>query len=359
MFSDIISLELKKFKKIKRDLNRVSVSYEEINEKSLLKNLNSKLELERLALKSKEITDSFFGKTVLLYAPLYISNYCVNGCSYCGFSATNRIERDKLEDKEIEKEMIALKEKGFDTILILTGEDRIRSGVGYILKAIKIARKYFSEILIETYPLEQDEYKKLIDNGLCGVTLYQETYDKNLYLKLHKFGPKKNFEYRLNAIERAVKAGIKEVNIGPLLGLNKNFDFDVYMTLMHAKHIQNNYPEVEVSISYPRMRSSVSKIKTYPVTDIDFVKIICLSRLFLERVGINISTRENAYIRDNLIGIGITKMSAESKTTVGGYFQNSSDLKQFEIEDSRSLNEIIKIIEKKGYRPEFTNWVKI
>lgn len=320
--------------------------------------LKADIDIYKYAIKAKEITEKYFGKSILLYAPLYISDYCVNGCLYCGFSALNKITRTKLSLNEIEKELKALKTKNFNTILILTGEDRKNSSFDYIRQSVKLASKYFSEVLVEVYPLSSNEYKKLILEGLCGVTLYQETYDEVLYKNLHKFGPKRDFNYRLNAPQRAAEHNIKELNIGALLGLNKDWRFDVFMTVAHAAYLQNEYPYTEVNISFPRIKASVAKNTCYLVSDRDFVKSIVLSRIFLPRVGINISTRENINMRDNLIGIGITRMSAESKTTVGGYFSKKNDKFQFEVSDSRSIDEIIKVLESKGYRAEFTNWVK-
>lgn len=317
--------------------------------------------LELIAMKAKTITDNYFGKVILLYSPLYISNYCVNKCLYCGFSLLNKKgKRKKLTITEIENEMISLKQKGFDTILILTGDDRNLSPVHYIGDAVKIAKKYFSEILIEVYALTIDEYKYLVDIGLTGVTIYQETYDEKLYDKLHLSGPKKDYKFRLEAPERAIKAGVKEINIGCLLGLNVDFLSDVYLTSIHADYLQTNYPDVEISISYPRIQPAEASIRIDTiVNDIDFVRIIVSTRIFLPRIGLNISTRESPYIRDNLIGIGITKMSAESKTTVGGYYYIQKNIEQFEVVDKRELKDIMKVISLKGYRPEFTNWVKI
>jgi 2-iminoacetate synthase len=270
------------------------------------------------------------------------------------------IKRKRLEIKEIEIEMQVLKQKGFDTILILTGDDRKNSPLDYIGDAIKVAKKYFSEILIEVYALTCDEYKYLVDNGLTGVTIYQETYDEKLYDKLHLSGPKKNFDFRLEAPERAIKAGVKEINIGCLLGLNKNFLMDVYLTAIHAEYLQKTYTDTEISISYPRIQPAEAPIKIDTlVDDIDFTRIITATRLFLPRVGLNLSTRERAYMRDNLIGLGITRMSAGSKTTVGGYAFSMEDSGQFEISDIRDLQDIIKVLVSKGYRPEFTNWVRI
>lgn len=324
-----------------------------------LRLLKAEIDIYSYALKAKEITDRYFGKTILLYAPLYISNHCVNGCLYCGFSALNRFKREKLSIEEIEKEFKALRKKNFNTILILTGEDRKNSPFEYIKDAVRLASKYFSEVLIEVYPLTSNEYKELIKEGLTGITLYQETYDKALYQKLHKFGPKRDFNYRLNAPERAAHNRIKEITIGPLLGLNRDWMFDVFLTVAHASYLQNEYPETEINISFPRIRESVAKNPCYKVSDKEFVKTIILSRIFLPRVGINLSTRENSYIRDNLIGIGVTRMSAESKTTVGGYYVKKRNEVQFEVVDKRSVGEIVKVLEEKGYRAEFTNWVKI
>ena len=319
------------------------------------------LVLELLAKKSKNITEKYFGKIILFYTPLYVSNYCVNKCIYCGYSSINKnVERKKLKKNEIELEMQVLKKKGFDTILILTGDDKKNSSLGYISSVIEIAKKYFSEILIETYAMTYEEYKYLVNKGLTGVTIYQETYDEKLYDKMHLEGPKKNFDFRLQSAERAIKSGVKEINIGCLLGLKKNFLEDVYMTVCHADYLQKNYPEVEVSVSYPRIQPAEGvKNITTKVSDRDFVKIICATRIFLQRVGINISTREKAYMRDNLIGLGVTRISAGSRTTVGGYSYVSEDVGQFETSDKREVDEMINVVISKNYRPEFTNWVRI
>ncbi len=348
----------------KRDINIINVfQNEEVSKSEFLELLLNKDEsvLELMARKAKYITDGYFGKMILLYAPLYISNYCLNKCVYCGFSnLNNKIARKKLSIEEIEKELMALKQKGFDTILILTGDNRKTSSVDYIGEAVNIARKYFSEILIEVYAMTYDEYKYLVDKGLTGVTIYQETYDEELYDKLHISGPKKDFDFRLETPDRAIKAGVKEINIGCLLGLNADFLSDVYLTAIHADYLQKNYPDVEVSISYPRIQPAESSIKIETlIDDKEFVRIITSTRIFLQRVGLNISTREKPYMRDNLIGLGITRMSAGSKTTVGGYLSVIEDTGQFEISDKREVDEILKMIISKGYRPEFTNWVRI
>ncbi len=344
------------------DINDI-LKKEEISKQDFLNLLfcQDKNILELISRKAKYITENYFGKMILLYAPLYISNFCKNKCVYCGFSLLNKsIGRKKLGIEAIENEMSALKQKGFDTILILTGDDKKNSSVEYIGQAVNIAKKYFSEILIEVYALTHNEYKYLVDMGLTGVTIYQETYDEKLYDKLHLSGPKKNFDFRLEAPERAIAAGVKEINIGCLLGLNEKFFLDVYLTAIHADYLQRNYNNVEISISYPRIQPAESSIKINTlVDDITFTRIITTTRIFLQRIGLNISTREKSYMRDNLIGLGITRMSAGSKTTVGGYTSVTEDTGQFEINDRREVHKIIKLIVSKGYRPEFTNWVRI
>jgi 2-iminoacetate synthase len=346
------------FSQIKNILTKNKIDKEEFL--TLLFNKDDRV-LELIAQKAKSVTEKYFGKIILFYAPLYISNYCVNKCTYCGYSSRNKnVKRKKLTKEEIDLEMQVLKNKGFDTILILTGEDRYHSPLEYISQAIEIAKKYFSEILVEVYPLKYEEYKFLVDKGLTGVTIYQETYDEKLYSKIHLSGPKRDFDFRLHSAERAICAGVKEINIGCLLGLKKNFLEDVYMTVCHAQYLQKTYPQVEITISYPRLQPAEGiKNIINNVSDKDFVQIICATRIFLPNVGLNISTREKMYIRDNLIGLGITRMSAGSKTTVGGYFSVCKDIGQFEISDKREVEEIINVVISKGYRPEFTNWVRV
>jgi len=316
--------------------------------------------LEVAARKAKDITERYFGKNIFLYAPLYISNFCSSGCIYCGYSCFNKIKRKRLNINEIEDEMKALKKKGFQTILILTGEDNTKEGFNHLKDAVRFARRYFSEVLIETSPLTLEGYMELVNEGLTGVTLYQETYDLDTYKKVHLLGKKRDFKARLCAIERAIEAGVREVNIGCLLGLCSDYLKDVFLLSMHAMYLLKKYSKVELSISFPRIRPFKGmKFNYTEVSDLELVKFIVYTRLFLKSVGINISTRERSDLRDNLIGLGVTKMSAESKTSVGGYSKEGHSFEQFEVSDKRSLDEIIKVIRSKGYNAEFTNWVMI
>ncbi len=315
--------------------------------------------LELMARRARSLTEKYFGKVVLLYAPLYLSDYCTNGCVYCGYSAVNKpLPRKKLDLVEIEAEMIALRDAGFDSILLLTGGDRVQSPVGYIADAVSLGRKYFSEIVLEIYALTTEEYGTVQAAGASGMTIYQETYDRDLYDKVHLYGEKKNYDFRLEAPERAIAAGLKHINIAPLLGLGPAIR-DMFMAGVHGYYLQQRYPEVELCLSYPRMRPAASmSIAIEPVDDVRFVRFILATRLFLNRAGISISTRESAHLRDHLVGLGMTRMSAGSRTTVGGYAAPCDRAGQFEIDDDRSVGEIIGMIKSRGYRPEFTNWVK-
>ena len=313
--------------------------------------------LENMAKFSYESTIKNFGKTISLYSPLYLANYCVNNCVYCGFKASNKIQRKKLNLDDLKKEAIEIKNLGIKHILILTGESRKDTPVEYILECLNIIKPYFSSISIEIYPLESDEYKRLIDNGIDGLTIYQETYHQGNYAKLHS-GPKKDFLYRLETPDRAASAHIRTIGVGALLGLY-NVYYDVFFTALHADYLMRTYPEIEISVSFPRIRPEVGGYSPYTIIDDKlFVRFIIAMRLFLPKVGILLSTRESASFRDNMIGLGVTKFSAGSKTEVGGYTLDDECKTegQFDISDERSVSEIANIIYKKGYQPIYTDW---
>ncbi|MFH1707621.1 MAG: 2-iminoacetate synthase ThiH [Planctomycetota bacterium] len=315
--------------------------------------------LEQMAERSRDLTDRYFGRAILLYAPLYISNYCTNHCRYCGYSMANKhMPRKQLTGAQIDDEMAVLKGMGFDSILILTGGDKSAAPVEYIGRSIETARKYFAEILVEVYAMTEEEYGRLVAKGLTGVTIYQETYNERLYRQLHPAGEKRDFHFRLSAPERALKAGVKAINIGALLGLGDPAE-DVFMAAMHAGYLMDRYPDAEVSLSVPRLRPAAGAFKpAVAVGDAELVRYILALRLFLPRVGISLSTRESAYMRDNLIGLGITRMSAGSRTTVGGYGETAATAGQFEVADTRTTDQVGQSIRARGYRPEFTNWVR-
>ncbi len=312
--------------------------------------------LEEMARAARELSIRHFGRTILLYAPLYLSNYCINHCVYCGFSADHHISRNRLTKTEVELEAKSLAKTGLKHILILTGESRQHSPVSYIKDCVIILKQYFPSISIEIYPLTTDEYRELVDAGVDGITIYQEVYDETVYHKLHPRGPKHNYRFRLEAPERAGLAGIRTINIGALLGL-ADWRREAFLTGLHAWYLQNRFPEIEISLSVPRIRPQYGGYQPgFPVTDRDLVQIILAFRLFIPRAGITLSTRESRYLRDHLINLGITKMSAGSSTAVGGYTVNKEEIGQFEISDNRSVSAIWEVITDKGYKPIFKDW---
>ncbi len=312
--------------------------------------------LEEMAVKASSITRKFFGRTILLYTPMYLSNYCTNQCAYCSFHKDNTISRRKLTTEEIEKESINIKELGFKHILLLTGDDRLNSGIDYLEKSIKIIKRYFPSVSLEVYSLSQEEYNKMAEIGVDGLTVYQETYNRNIYSQVHPKGPKSNYEYRLDAPERACMAGIRTVNIGALLGLD-DWRKEAFYTGIHASYLQNKYLDTEISISFPRLRPYSGSFQPNSIVeDKDLVQMILAARIYLNRAGITISTRESEYLRNNLINLGVTKMSAGSMTSVGGHLDNENKEAQFEISDTRCVEDFYKAIKKSGFQPIFKDW---
>jgi len=316
--------------------------------------------LEEMAKKSQQLTWQNFGKAITLYTPLYLSNFCDNECLYCGFNAKNKIPRKKLSSEELEKEAEFIAKAGLQHILILTGESRKLTPLSYIKDCLKVLTPLFSSISVEIYPLSESEYKELIAEGVDGLTIYQETYDQTIYQKLHLKGPKTDYQFRLEAPQRAAKAGMRTINIGALLGLAP-WRQEAFRLLKHADYLQNKYPETEISISLPRLQPQLNNFKSpYEVTDKNLVQLIATARILMPRLGITLSTRENPAFRDNLIGLGITRMSAGSTTAVGGHTQNNPFIRnsiQFEISDKRSIEEIKKKLLEKGYEPVLKDWV--
>lgn len=312
--------------------------------------------LEDMAQLAHRTSLRHFGRTILLYTPLYLANYCDNYCLYCGFSASHQIERRCLTPREVELEARAIARTGLQHLLVLTGESRRYSPVSYIKDCISTLRNYFSSISIEIYPLSADEYSELISTGVDGLTIYQEVYDREIYRQVHPRGAKSNYQFRLEAPERAGEAGIRTVNIGALLGLN-NWRVEVFWTGVHAAYLQDKFPEIEFSVSFPRLRPQFGGYQAgFPVTDRDLVQSIVALRLFLPRAGITISTRECAQLRDNLIRLGITRMSAGSSTAIGGHTDARDGIGQFEISDTRSVDEVREAISSFGYKPVLKDW---
>ncbi|MBF0252636.1 MAG: 2-iminoacetate synthase ThiH [Candidatus Omnitrophica bacterium] len=325
---------------------------------SLLSPLAEKY-LELMAKEARKLTLKNFGKVIMLYTPMYLSNYCENRCIYCGFNAESEVERQQLSFDEIEKEAETVAKTGIKHILILTGESRKVSGIEYIKHSVKILKKYFSSICIEIYPLEKSEYAELISSGVDALTVYQEVYDEEIYDKLHISGPKKDYNFRLLTPERAASANMRSINIGALLGLN-DWRQEAISLGLHAKYLQDKFPSTEFSISVPRIRPYKGEnFKIEKVEDKNIVQLIVALRLFLPRLGITLSTRESEELRDNLIPIGITKISAGSTTKVGGHTicaDQKPKSEQFAILDTRNVEEVKKMLLFKGYQPVFKDW---
>lgn len=311
--------------------------------------------LEEIAQKAHRLTVQHFGRVILLFTPIYVANYCTNQCLYCGFKATNRLERKKLTPAGVKEEAGIIAATGLKHILLLTGESRGKSPVSYIRECVEILKKYFTSIGIEVYPLEEEEYRELVEAGVDGFCMYQEVYDEDVYARLHPAGPKRNYRYRLEAPERACRAGMRTVNIGALLGLHE-WRAEAFFTGLHADYLQRAYPEVEISISPPRMRPELGGFEPpVKVTDRNLVQYILAFRLFMPRGGVTISSRERAELRDNLIRLGVTRMSAGSNTAVGGR-SHPEAVGQFEISDGRSVAEMAAMIYSQGYQPVYKDW---
>lgn len=318
--------------------------------------------LEPMAQKAHALTLMHFGKTVQLYTPMYLSNYCENECAYCGFNAANKMPRKTLTLEEMEKEAAFIASTGIQHLLILTGDSREKSPPAYIRKCLKVLKKYFSSISVEIYALTGEEYANLARSGVDGLTLYQETYDEVVYARVHKAGPKMDFRFRLDAPERAAQSGMRSVNIGTLLGLN-DWRKEVFGMGLHAQYLQDRYGKVEIGVSLPRIRPHTGDFKAITeVNDRNMTQIIVALRLFLPRIGITLSTRENASLRENLLPLGITRMSAGSTTRVGGHtigFSEEHNVPQFEISDPRDVQEIKEMLAAKGYQPVLKDWMAI
>lgn len=317
--------------------------------------------LEQMAKRAREKKRQFFGDNVYIFTPIYISNYCENYCIYCGFNCHNKIRRAKLDFDAIEKEMQAISKTGLEEILILTGESRNMSDVQYIGKACEIARKYFKMVGIEVYPMNSDEYAYLHKCGADYVTVFQETYNSDKYETLHLAGHKRIFPYRIEAQERALMGGMRGVAFAALLGLD-DFRKDAFATGMHAYLLQKKYPHAEISISCPRLRPIINNDKINPkdVHERQLLQIMCAYRMFLPFANITISTRERAGFRDNVIDICATKISAGVSTGIGGHTDEAEQGDdQFEIADTRTVDEVLKAICERGLQPVMNDYVYV
>lgn len=338
-----------------------SIHKEKLDEYDFL-NLLSPLaqkHLEEMAQRAHDVKIQHFGNIISLYIPIYVSNYCSNNCTYCGFSKKNHIKRKHLSIEEIEEEAIEIAKTGIDHILLLTGEIKQLITMDYLKEAIKVLKKYFDSVSIEILPLSTEEYKELADIGLDGMTVYQETYDEKIYDEVHLEGKKKDYHWRLDTPERAAMAGLRTVGIGTLFGL-ADIRKEAFLSGMHLKYLTDNYLNTSFSISLPRINPAEGGFQpTHVLDDPTFVQFMMAYRLFQIKADINISTREVAKFRDHLIHLGATRISAGSKTDVSGYTDHDPSTCQFEISDTRTAEETIQAIRDNGLQPIYKDWQQI
>ncbi len=313
-------------------------------------------ELESMARLSGAQTRKRFGRTIQLYAPLYLSNECQNICTYCGFSLENPVRRRTLNDREILEEAAVLQSMGVEHVLLVTGEANNRVNLLYFLNAIALLRPYFVHISLEVQPLSEQEYRLLQEAGVYAILVYQETYHKEAYKQYHPKGKKSNFDFRLDTPDRIGRAGLHKTGLGVLLGL-EDWRVDSFFTAVHIDYLQKRYWQSRYSVSFPRLRPAEGIIEpNFIMKDRDLLQLICAYRLWNEDLELSLSTREHALFRDHVIPLGITSMSAASKTNPGGYSVDPQSLEQFEISDERSLAEIMDVIRRAGYDPVRKDW---
>jgi 2-iminoacetate synthase len=310
--------------------------------------------LEEMAHVAHRLTRRYFGRTIGLYVPIYLSNICAADCTYCGYASRSGSKgaRHTLSVPEIRAECQVLAGHGFQNVLLLSGESSRAAPINYLAEAVAIARDYFASVSVEVYALREEDYRKLVAQGLEGVTLYMETYHRPTYAQVHLRGQKRDFAGRLDALERAGRAGARRLSLGALLGLFE-WRLDGFWTALHARYLQRQCWQSAISVSFPRLRAAPSRHTVqYPLRDQELVQLMLAMRLFLPEAGFNLSTRERANLRDGLIPLGVTMMSAGSCTRPGGYAHGEAEtLEQFEIEDRRSPAEVAEAIRRAGYDP--------
>ena len=339
--------------------------------------------LEALCRRSQQVTHQRFGKTIRLFAPLYLSNECINNCAYCGFSRDNPILRVTLSEDEVDREALELRRQGFRNILLVAGEHPKFVSNGYLASCVRRMHRVVPSVSLEVGPMETDEYVPMVEAGADGLVAYQETYDSDVYARMHTAGPKKDFDWRLRTPERAYAAGFRRLGIGALFGLS-DWRLEAISVAAHAQYLLRHCWKSQVTVSFPRLRPCAGEFQ--PLTlfrDRELVQTICAMRLFLPDVGIVLSTREPVALRDGLIPVGVTMMSAGSHTEPGGYTGAGNEnvhvtrkgrvlaeegggvavasgttraTGQFEISDNRTPSEVADQITRLGYEPVWKDW---
>jgi 2-iminoacetate synthase len=316
--------------------------------------------LEELAQASRGLTLARFGRTMHMYAPLYLSNECLTTCAYCGFARELPIARKTLSPEETLEEARELLRRGFRSILLLTGEHQRLTGVEFLEERIRLLAGEVPSISIEVQVWSEDEYRRLAEAGCDGVVIYQETYHPETYRRVHLAGKKRQYEWRLLGPERAARAGMRRVGIGALLGLHDDWRYEAIATAAHARFLMKRYWRTQVTVSVPRLRPSAAGYQPQdPVADRDLVQLVCALRLLLPDAGLVISAREAPAFRDGLFRIGITHTSAGSHTEPGGYTKPKEATEQFDVADLRSPAEVAGRLRELGYEPVWEDWTSV
>ncbi len=316
--------------------------------------------LEQMALRSRELTQMRFGRTIGMYIPLYITNSCTNSCVYCGFNRHNKFPRVVLTPAEIENECKAIRELGpFENLLLVTGENPRVAGTDYLEEALRVCRPYFSNLTIEVMPLPAEDYRRLTESGLNGVVCFQETYHREKYKTYHPAGMKSNFEWRVNGFDRMGQAGVHKIGMGVLIGLEE-WRTDVTMMARHLLYLRKNYWRTRYSVNFPRMRPSEGHFQPNVVmSDRELAQLTFAFRIFDHDVDISFSTRECPEFRNNIATLGATSMSAGSKTEPGGYHTYPQALEQFSVSDERTPAQVESDLKARGVEVVWKDWDKI
>ena len=314
--------------------------------------------LETMARLSRKYTMERFGKTISMFVPLYITNSCTNSCVYCGFNHNNPMKRTILTEEEMVNEYKAIKKLApFENLLLVTGENPAKAGVDYIERALLLAKPYFANLQIEVMPLKAEEYERLTHAGLNGVICFQETYNKANYNIYHPRGMKSKFEWRVNGFDRMGQAGVHKIGMGVLIGLEE-WRTDITMMAYHLRYLQKHYWKTKYSVNFPRMRPSENGgfQPNVVMNDRELAQVTFAMRIFDHDVDISYSTRESAAFRNHMATLGVTTMSAESKTEPGGYFTYPQALEQFHVSDERKAVEADAALRSLGRIPVYKDW---
>jgi len=338
---------------------------------------NDKEQFEAMAQEARSLTRQNFGRTMRMFAPLYLSNECINNCRYCGFSRDNPILRVTLSVDEVVAEARYLAEHGFRQVLLVAGEHPKFVSEGYLVDCVRALRPLFSSIALELGPMETAEYERLVEAGAEGLVVYQETYDRSVYSEMHTSGPKRDFDWRLDCPERAYAAGFRRIGIGALFGLAP-WRAEAMALAAHLEYLLKRCWQSDLTVSIPRLRPAAGEfVPPCSIGDRDLAQLICAFRICFPQVGIVLSTREPAALRDVLVSLGVTMMSSGSHTEPGGYTGqgrgavhqtvrgrilppdedvNSIATGQFEISDERSPAEVASVLRRRGFEPIWKDW---